>query len=124
MTVAEIAALCGGRLGGRRQRGGYGLYTDSRETQPGKMFVPIRGEKTDAHRFIPQVFAAGAAATFSEDPRRSGRPGRLRSRFARARCKGSRRATASASRSLVIGITGSVGNDDEGDGRAGCFGGA
>lgn len=32
------------------------------------MFVPIRGENTDAHRFIPQVFASGASATFSEEP--------------------------------------------------------
>ena len=66
MTVAEIAALCGGRLEGDGSAAVTAFYTDSRETQPGKMFVPIRGEKTDAHRFIPQVFAAGAAATFSE----------------------------------------------------------
>ncbi len=66
MTVAEIAALCGGRLSGDGSAVVTAFYTDSRETEPGKMFVPIRGEKTDAHRFIPQVFAAGAAATFSE----------------------------------------------------------
>ena len=59
MTVAEIAALCGGRLEGDGSAAVTAFYTDSRETQPGKMFVPIRGEKTDAHRFIPQVFAAG-----------------------------------------------------------------
>lgn len=66
MTVAEIAALCGGRLEGDGSAVVTAFYTDSRETQPGKMFVPIRGERTDAHHFIPQVFAAGAAATFSE----------------------------------------------------------
>ena len=68
MTVAEIAALCGGRLEGDGSAAVTAFYTDSRETQPGKMFVPIRGEKTDAHRFIPQVFAAGAAATFRLRP--------------------------------------------------------
>lgn len=68
LTVREIAALCGGRLEGDGSAQVTAFYTDSRQTQPGMMFVPIRGENTDAHRFIPQVFAAGAAATFSETP--------------------------------------------------------
>lgn len=66
LTLAEIAAFCGGRLVGDGSVTVTSFYTDSRQTQPGMMFVPIRGENTDAHRFIPQVFAAGAAATFSE----------------------------------------------------------
>ena len=68
LTVAEIAAFCGGRLEGDGSAVVTSFYTDSRQTEPGMMFVPIRGENTDAHRFIPQVFAAGAAATFSEEP--------------------------------------------------------
>ena len=64
----EIAEMCGGRLVGSGENTVTSFYTDSRETTPGKMFVPIRGENTDAHRFIPQVFASGAAATFSEEP--------------------------------------------------------
>lgn len=59
--------MCGGRLVGSGENTVTSFYTDSRETTPGKMFVPIRGENTDAHRFIPQVFASGAAATFSEE---------------------------------------------------------
>lgn len=66
LTLSEIAAFCGGRLVGDGDVTVTAFYTDSRQTQPGMMFVPIRGENTDAHRFIPQVFAAGAAATFSE----------------------------------------------------------
>lgn len=66
LTLSEIAAFCGGRLVGDGSVTVTAFYTDSRQTQPGMMFVPIRGENTDAHRFIPQVFAAGAAATFSE----------------------------------------------------------
>ena len=67
LKVSEIAEMCGGRLVGSGENTVTSFYTDSRETTPGKMFVPIRGENTDAHRFIPQVFAAGAAATFSEE---------------------------------------------------------
>lgn len=64
LKVSEIAEMCGGRLVGSGENTVTSFYTDSRETTPGKMFVPIRGENTDAHRFIPQVFASGAAATF------------------------------------------------------------
>lgn len=67
-TLKEIAEYTGGTLFGDGEIAVSAFCTDSREAGPGKMFVPIRGERTDAHRFIPNVFAAGAAATFSEAP--------------------------------------------------------
>jgi UDP-N-acetylmuramoyl-L-alanyl-D-glutamate--2,6-diaminopimelate ligase len=39
---------------------------DSRAVEPGFAFVAIRGAKTDAHRFIPQVIERGAVAVISE----------------------------------------------------------
>jgi UDP-N-acetylmuramoyl-L-alanyl-D-glutamate--2,6-diaminopimelate ligase len=39
---------------------------DSRGCSPGSVFVAIRGEKTDAHKFIPQAIAQGAIAVISE----------------------------------------------------------
>ncbi len=39
---------------------------DSRACVPGSMFVAIRGEKIDAHRFIPQAVERGAVAVISE----------------------------------------------------------
>jgi len=39
---------------------------DSRACKPGSVFVVIRGEKTDAHRFIPQAIERGAIAVISE----------------------------------------------------------
>ena len=36
------------------------VTTDSRRIRPGALFVPIRGRKQDAHRFIPEAFLAGA----------------------------------------------------------------
>ncbi|HEV7396799.1 MAG TPA: UDP-N-acetylmuramoyl-L-alanyl-D-glutamate--2,6-diaminopimelate ligase [Pyrinomonadaceae bacterium] len=39
---------------------------DSRRAGPGSLFVAVRGELFDAHKFIPQVMAAGAAGVISE----------------------------------------------------------
>lgn len=41
------------------------VVTDSRKAGKGSLFVPIVGERVDAHRFIPQVMQAGAGVTFS-----------------------------------------------------------
>ena len=58
-TSDEIAAATGGVA-----RGGFeasGVSFDSREVQPGHLFVAMKGEETDGHRFLDQAFAAGAA---------------------------------------------------------------
>ena len=40
---------------------------DSRETQPGALFVALPGEKTDGHRYICQALARGAAAVLCRE---------------------------------------------------------
>lgn len=39
-----------------------GVSIDSRTTQPGELFIAIRGPRHDGHVFVPAVLAAGAAA--------------------------------------------------------------
>ena len=41
---------------------------DSRACRAGSVFVAIQGEKTDAHRFVPQAIERGAIAVISELP--------------------------------------------------------
>lgn len=43
------------------------LVCDSRQVTPGALFVAVRGVAVDAHRFIPAVTAAGAAAVLCEE---------------------------------------------------------
>lgn len=41
---------------------------DSRQVSSGSLFVALRGEHTDGHRYIQQAFAKGAAAALVEEP--------------------------------------------------------
>ena len=69
MTVRFITEACGGRLlSGDPEAAVTSVSADSRGIKEGALFVPIVGEKTDAHRFIPDVFKAGAAASFTQEP--------------------------------------------------------
>ena len=44
-----------------------GVSYDSRKTQPGDLFVAVRGFETDGHRYIPAAMARGAAAVLCEE---------------------------------------------------------
>jgi UDP-N-acetylmuramoyl-tripeptide--D-alanyl-D-alanine ligase len=57
-------ALTGASLTGNAQI--TGLTTDSRKIKAGDVFVALRGDNFDAHDFLPQVGAAGAAAVIAE----------------------------------------------------------
>ncbi|HEY7280645.1 MAG TPA: Mur ligase family protein, partial [Actinomycetota bacterium] len=86
------------------------VTTDSRAASAGSLFVARAGESTDGHRFVPDAFAAGAAAAMVNriDDSLEGRsfvvvddPGRALLDLARDE-RGSLRAA-------VVGITGSTG---------------
>ena len=42
------------------------VHTDSRSLQPGDLFVALKGERFDAHDFLPQAGAQGAVAAIAE----------------------------------------------------------
>jgi UDP-N-acetylmuramoyl-tripeptide--D-alanyl-D-alanine ligase len=42
------------------------VHTDSRTLQSGDLFVALKGERFDAHEFLPQVAATGAVAALAE----------------------------------------------------------
>ena len=67
MTLAQAAAL----LPGAQCRGDPAtpilrVHSDSRSLRAGDLFVALRGERFDAHDFLPQARAAGAAAVLAE----------------------------------------------------------
>ena len=76
ITAADIVTATGGRLlCGDGQLPLEHISIDSRTMKGQDLFVPLIGEKVDAHRFIDQAFQAGAAAVLTsehdemEDPR-------------------------------------------------------
>ena len=69
LTLENITKVCGGVYFGpadKLDQEVSSITTDSRKIEAGSLFVPIVGERVDAHKFIPQVMEAGALATLSE----------------------------------------------------------
>jgi len=63
LTLAEVAAACGGTLlGGRRGTVVAAVTTDSRRLAPGDLFVGLRGESFDGDAYAAAALSAGAAA--------------------------------------------------------------
>ena len=65
-TAAEIAAATGGTASA--DFAVTGVAFDSREVGPGDLFVAMKGEATDGHRFLDQAFAQGASGAIVSAP--------------------------------------------------------
>jgi len=68
ITIQDIANVTGGHLFGEVSAGVTDVTHNSRNAGPGSLFVAVRGELFDAHKFIPQVMAQGAVGVISELP--------------------------------------------------------
>jgi len=66
-TVEQIAGITRGVLVGRGGVQVQSVSTDTRSLRPGDLFVALRGENFDGHKFIAQAVSAGAAACVSEE---------------------------------------------------------
>ncbi len=63
MTLADAAAMVpGSALVGDGARAFERVHTDTRTLRAGDLFVALKGERFDAHDFLPQARAAGAVA--------------------------------------------------------------
>lgn len=70
MSLINIARACGGIYIGDESPKSVeitGVVIDSRQVENGYLYIPMRGERVDGHKFIPDVFARGAAAVLSEE---------------------------------------------------------
>lgn len=64
--AASIAAATGGTASHAFQASG--IEMDSRDVRPGDVFVALKGEAMDGHKFIATAFANGAVAAITDRP--------------------------------------------------------
>src|SRR5439155_1268963 len=66
VTLKEIAKCTNGELTGDDGTLVSDVTHDSRQAREGALFVAVRGELFDAHKFVPQVIEQGAVGILSE----------------------------------------------------------
>jgi UDP-N-acetylmuramoyl-tripeptide--D-alanyl-D-alanine ligase len=104
-TSSDVAAACGGVAVGAFAASG--VTFDSREVGPGDLFVALKGEATDGHRYLDQARANGAAGLLVS----AGEPAHPHVKVADTMAALEALAGAARDRSAAvrIGVTGSVG---------------
>lgn len=103
-TAEEVAEATGGTASGDFQMSGVEM--DSRDVRSGDLFVALKGEAMDGHRFLDKAFANGATAALVDRPilqphilvKDTNEALEMMARAARKRGD-----------AVVIGVTGSVG---------------
>jgi UDP-N-acetylmuramoyl-tripeptide--D-alanyl-D-alanine ligase len=114
LTLMEIRQAVGGRALNALAAGLKPVTvvcTDSRQIAAGSLFVALRGEKFDGHRFLAQAVAGGAVAAIVEDAPGEEVPGLHLIGVADSRVALGRLAAVArkALRGKVIGVAGSNG---------------
>lgn len=69
MTLENLAAACEGKLvcpGQLPRREASAVVIDSRKAEKDSIFIAVKGERADGHRFIPDVFEKGALGVVCE----------------------------------------------------------
>ncbi|MET0373142.1 MAG: UDP-N-acetylmuramoyl-tripeptide--D-alanyl-D-alanine ligase [Rhizorhabdus sp.] len=103
-TAFDIAEAVDGEV-----HGGFsatGVAFDSREIGAGDLFIALKGETTDGHRFLDKIFDAGAAGTITSEAC-NGPHVRVADTMAALETLGA--AGRARMNGKVIGVTGSVG---------------
>lgn len=69
LSLENIAKACEGTYIGKKedaQKVICGAVIDSRQVEKDYLFIAVKGERVDGHKFIPQVFEQGALCVLSE----------------------------------------------------------
>ncbi len=112
MTLEHITAACHGVCYGKDAFDNMevaGVVIDSRQVEKDFLFVALRGEKVDGHKFIPTAFAQGAAAVLSEEVIENPQGPYILVQSCREALKNLASYYRQSLSVRVVGITGSVG---------------
>jgi UDP-N-acetylmuramoyl-L-alanyl-D-glutamate--2,6-diaminopimelate ligase len=87
-----------------------GITDDSRQAEPGSLFLAVRGSTRDGHDYLERAESSGSSAAMVEDPSRTSLPAIVVSQGRRAAAIAAGIAYGEPSRQLrMIGITGTNG---------------
>ena len=103
-TSSEIARAVGGQPHGEFEVSGVAF--DSREVGEGDLFIALKGEVTDGHKFVASAFDSGAAGVIVSEEC-EGPHVRVADTMAALNALGA--ASRARSRAKIVGVTGSVG---------------
>ena len=103
-TAFDIAEAVDGEVQGAFNANGVAF--DSREVGPGDLFVALKGEATDGHRFLSKAFENGAAGAIVSEPVNHPHV-RVADTVAALDALG--RAARARTHAKIVGVTGSVG---------------
>ncbi|HEX9955245.1 MAG TPA: UDP-N-acetylmuramoyl-tripeptide--D-alanyl-D-alanine ligase [Allosphingosinicella sp.] len=103
-TSAEVATATGGTASA--DFAVSGVTFDSREVEPGHLFLALKGEATDGHLFLDKAFASGAAGAVVSEP--CNHP-HIQVADTSAALNDLGRASRARSSARICGVTGSVG---------------
>jgi UDP-N-acetylmuramoyl-tripeptide--D-alanyl-D-alanine ligase len=103
-TASDIAKATGGIPSA--PFGVTGVAFDSREVGPGDLFIAMKGEATDGHRFVDGAFERGAAGAIVSDP--VPHP-HILVRDTAVALEALGRAARARTKARIAGVTGSVG---------------
>lgn len=109
-TSDELLETLGTDCSGTMPSGVNGISIDTRTLRPGNLFVAIRGDRTDGHKYIDQAFEAGAALAVVEDGYDAVSPGpllRVADTLEALNTLG--RAGRERTKARIVAVTGSVG---------------
>ncbi len=112
--VRDLVEATGGKLlCGNSDASVARIKLDSRQVEPGDLFVPIIGERVDGHKFIPQVLGMGAAAVLTSEheevPEESKMAAWIRVADTKAALQDIGRYLRARLSLPLVGVTGSVG---------------
>src|SRR5215475_4765696 len=66
LPLEKTAEFAGGTLSRGHERVAHSVSTDSRTIEPGALFIALRGENFDGHRYVGTAARAGAVAAIVE----------------------------------------------------------
>lgn len=108
LTVEQIGEFCNGNVVGNPKEIVTNIIIDSRQVSKGSMFVAVKGEKVDGHKFVKNTFQQGAVCALVEEiPDAEGTYILVKSTLQAIKdiAEGYRKTL----KATVVGITGSVG---------------